>query len=381
MTERVVIVGAGTAGSVTANNLSDRVADEIDAGDVEIVLINDTEDHVYKPTWLYVPFGEKTLEDARRPLTELVDQRIDLVIDRVTGIETGAKTVSFESARPDLAYDHLVLAMGAQVTPEETPGLAEGGHQFYDPAGARALREELASFTEGHLVMSVIGVPHMCPVAPLEFPLMADDWFRKRGVREDIEITYTYPIARAHGIRSVAEWVGPLMEERDIAVETFFNPERIDPDEEIIHTVEGTELPYDLLVSIPPHDGSDLVREAGLGDDGWVAVDSQTLEAENADDVYALGDIADLPTSKAGSAAHYAAGALAQRLASVVRGRRPTAEYDGKTVCFIESGEDEATYISFDYDEEPIPKEPSKLIHWSKLGYNQSYWLTARGVL
>jgi sulfide:quinone oxidoreductase len=215
----------------------------------------------------------------------------------------------------------------------------------------------------------------------MEFPLMADDWLRDRGLRDDVEITYTYPIGRPHGVRSLAEWVGPVMEERDIAVETFVNPTRVDPEEKVMYTLEGEAYDYDLLVTIPPHDGSDLVREAGLGDDGWVDVDGETLEATHADDVYALGDVADMPTSKAGSAAHYAAGALAKRLSSLVRGVEPTATYDGKTVCFVESGDDEATYISFDYDEEPEPATPSKLIHWTKLGYNQSYWLTARGVL
>jgi sulfide:quinone oxidoreductase len=381
MTERVVVVGGGTAGTVLVNHLAETVRPEIDRGDVEVVLVNDSPEHVYKPTWLYVPFGEKTPADAKRPLDELVDRRVDLRIDRVTGVDTDSKRVTFETDRDPLAYDHLVLAMGAQVTPEETPGLAEGGHHFYGPEATEELRQELAEFTEGHLVLSVVGVPHMCPVAPLEFPLIADSWFRDRGLREDVDITYTYPINRPHGIRSVAEWAGPLLEDRDIDVETFFNPTRVDPDEQVVHTVEGRELDYDLLVAIPPHDGSDVVREAGLGDDGWVDVDPATLEATNAEDVYALGDVADLPTSKAGSAAHYAATSLADRLASVVRGQRPTAEYDGKTVCFIESGADEATYIAFDYDEEPVPKVPSKLVHWSKLGYNQSYWLTAKGVL
>jgi len=381
MTERIVVVGGGTAGSVLANKLADHLASEIDAGDAEVVVVNDREEHVYKPTWLYVPFGEKTPADARRPLADLLDRRVDLVVDRVTAVDTDEKRVTLADADDDLAYDHLVLAMGTSVSPEETPGLAEGGHHFYGPEGATALRDELASFDEGHLVLSVIGVPHMCPVAPLEFVLIADDWFRERGVRDDVDITYTYPINRAHGIRSVAEWAGPLMAERDIDVETFFNPERVDPDDGVVHTVEGDELDYDTLVAIPPHDGSDLVRDAGLGDDGWVDVDPNTLEARAAEDVYALGDVADLPTSKAGSAAHYAATALAKRLASVARGDRPTTRYDGKTVCFIESGRDEGTYIAFDYDEEPVPKEPSKLLHWSKLGYNESYWLTARGVL
>jgi sulfide:quinone oxidoreductase len=381
MTDRIVIVGGGTAGTVLANNLADRLRSDIDAGDAEVVLVNDTEAHVYKPTWLYVPFGEKTPADAQRPLDELVDRRVELLIDRVTELDTEGNRVSFAGARSDLAYDHLVVATGTGVAPEETPGLAEGGHHFYGSEGARRLRDALAEFTEGRLVVSVIGVPHMCPVAPLEFVFMAEDWFRDRGLREDVEITYTYPIGRAHGIESIAEWATPLLDDRGIDVETFVNPDRVDPDEGVIHTVEGRELAYDLLVAIPPHTGSDLVREAGLGEDGWVDVDPHTLAATGAEDVYALGDVADLPTSKAGSAAHYAAGALAERLASRVRGETPTAEYDGKTVCFVESGRDEATYVAFDYDEEPDPKPPSTLIHWSKLGYNQSYWLTARGVL
>ncbi|TYL37994.1 pyridine nucleotide-disulfide oxidoreductase [Natronococcus pandeyae] len=377
---RIAIVGGGTGGTVLANRLASELRPELEAGDVELRLITADPEHVYKPTFLYVPFGKKTVDDATRPIEELVDRRVTLTIGEVVGVDTDGKTLSFADSSI-LGYDQLVLATGATLEPEAVPGLAEGGHQFYGPEGAERLRDELAAFTEGHLVLSVVGVPHMCPAAPVEFVLMVDDWLRERGRREDVELTYTYPINRAHGLESIADWATALFEERDITLETFFNVEEIDPDERRIETVEGRALGYDLLVAIPPHAGSDFVSEAGLGDDGWVNVDRHTLEATNAEDVYAIGDVADVPTSKAGSVAHYEAGVVADRLASRARGTVPTATYDGKTVCFLEAGMDEATFIEFSYGEEPFVREPSKPLHWAKLGYNESYWLTARGLL
>ena len=380
MTDRVVIVGGGTGGSVLANDLADRLEPELDAGDVEVTLVNDGPDHVYKPVWLYVPFGQREPADGRRRLDELVDDAIDLRIDRVTDIDTEAKRLRFRDG-PSMKYDHLVLATGSTLDPEQIPGLAAGGHDYYSESGAVALREELLAFTEGELVLSVIGTPHMCPAAPLEFVFMADDWFRQRGLREEVDITYTYPIQRVHGNPHIAEWARPIMDERDIDVETFFNAESVDPDAGTIASMEGTELDYDLLVTIPPHAGIDLIEEAGLGDRGWVDVDKHTLEAEAADDVYALGDTAATGVPNAGSVAHYQAGVVGRRLASDIRGRPATATYDGKTLCFIETGMDAASFVEFDYENPPAPAPPSQKLHWSKLAYNESYWLTARGLL
>jgi sulfide:quinone oxidoreductase len=380
MTQHIAIVGAGTGGSVLANRLADRLAPEIDAGEVRVTLVNESEMHVYKPVWLYVAFGRREPDDGLRPVTDLVDPRIDIRFSRVEAIDTDAKRLSLNGG-DTLAYDYLVLATGARTVPDEVPGLQEAGHDFYSEDGALALRDALADFTEGHLVLSVVGTPHMCPAAPLEFVFMADDWFRERGLRDGIDITYTYPIQRVHGKPTIAAWAAPRMEERGISASTFFNVESVDPDTKTLHSMEGESLTYDLLVTIPPHDGVPMIREAGLGDDGWVAVDKTTMEATHADSVFALGDAADVPAPKAGSAAHYQASVVADRLTSLVRGREPTATYDGKVVCFLEAGMDEATFVSFDYENEPHPRPESRPVHWAKLAYNESYWLTARGLL
>jgi sulfide:quinone oxidoreductase len=381
MTDRIAILGGGTGGAVLANNLAERLAPEIADDDVEVTLINDGPDHVYKPVWLYVPFGQREPADGRRPLADLIDDRIGLTVDRVTEIDTDAKSLALRDAVSPLDYDYLVVATGSTLAADEIPGLVEGGHDYYSEEGSLALRDELLSMTEGHLVVSVIGTPHMCPAAPLEFAFMADDWFRERGLRDDIDITYTYPINRVHGNPHIGEWADPIMAERDINTETFFNAESVDPDAKTITAMEGTELDYDLLAAIPPHRGVDVVAEAGLGDRGWVDVDKHSLAAEEADDVYALGDAATTGVPKAGSVAHYQAGVLAQRLESEIRGRPATATYDGKTLCFIETGMDAASFVEFDYQNPPSPAPPSQKLHWSKLAYNESYWLTARGLL
>jgi sulfide:quinone oxidoreductase len=380
MTQNIVIVGAGTGGSVLANRLADRLAPEIDAGDVEVTLVTESEMHVYKPIWLYIAFGKRRPEDGARPVTDLVDRRVSLRFSRVEAIDVDEKRLSLNGG-DTLGYDYLVVATGARIVPDEVPGLAEAGHDFYSEEGALALRDALADFTEGHLVLSVVGTPHMCPAAPLEFVFMADGWFRQRGLRDEVDITYTYPIQRVHGKPTIAEWAAPRMDERDIHAETFFNVESVDAESRVLKSMEGEELEYDLLVTIPPHDGVPLVREAGLGDDGWVEVDKTTLEATHAPDVFALGDAADVPAPKAGSAAHYQASVIADRLTSRVRGRTPTATYDGKVVCFLEAGMDEATFVSFDYANEPQLRPESRPVHWAKLAYNESYWLTARGLL
>lgn len=375
---RIVIIGGGTGGTVTANRLAEKLHSEIDAGEADITLVTDGPQHVYKPMWLYVAFNRKDVEESYRPHREVLDDRVNLAIDRVTDIEPDAHQIQTADRTEPIEYDRLVVATGATIEEPRIEGFDEHGQHFYTADGALELKERLAGFEGGELVLSTIGVPHMCPAAPVEFVLIADEWLSRRGLREDTEITYTYPIHAAHEVRTLADWIEPTFEARDITLKTAFEVEAVDAD--TLYAADGRTLEHDLLVGIPPHAGSDLVRESSLGEE-WIDVDNRTLEVRGANDIYALGDATNVPTSKAGSAAHYQAGVVADRLASEVRGELPTARYDGKTLCFVEAGLDEATYIEFDYDSDPVVRDPSGIVHYAKLGYNESYWLTARGLL
>jgi sulfide:quinone oxidoreductase len=209
--------------------------------------------------------------------------------------------------------------------------------------------------------------------------MLADAEFRKRGIRDDVTITYTYPLPRLHSVRPVAEWAEPRYDERNVQSQTSFNPETVDSTEGVIHSLEGTDVEYDLLVGIPEFTAADLIADSGLGEE-WMEVDKHTLESDHAEDVWGLGDVTNIPTSKAGSVAHYAAGTVVDRIAARVRGHEPRARFDGDTICFLEAGLEEGSHISFDYESEPVVRDQTEFIHWAKFAYNEMYWLTARGL-
>jgi sulfide:quinone oxidoreductase len=380
VTDHVVIVGGGVGGTVTANRLVKKLNREVSADAVEITIVSDNPNHIYKPTYFYVPFGDSEPEDASRPLADLVDRRVGLVYDRVDGVHTDRKTLALASGE-SMSYDYLVVATGASPNAEATPGLGadQDGHHFYDGAAATALRQALTNFEEGHLVLSVIGQPHVCPAAPVEFTMLADARLRKRGLREDVEITYTYPQPQLHALDAVHEWMVPRFEERDIHTHVDFHPETVDSDAGRIGPRDRSPIDYDLLVGIPKFDPASIVAEAGLGD-SWMEVDQYTLESEHAEDVFGVGDVTNLPTSKAGSVAHYAAGTVVDRIAAYVRGHVPTTEFDGDAICFLEAGMEQGSHIKFDYESDPVVREQTEFIHWAKMAYNEMYWLTARGL-
>lgn len=379
MSHRIVILGGGVGGTLLANLL----ARKLRRREAEIVVIDATGSHVYQPGWLYLPFGEEKPEALVKPERKLLNGAVHLVTTPATKIDAAGKHVELADGGIE-TYDTLVIATGARIVPEAVEGFAEGAHHFYGEQPALALKEALDTFTGGKLVIGVADIPYKCPPAPLEFAFKIEDALTKRGLRDKTEITYLSPINRVFTIESVSAFVTPMLEERGIAYEVFFNTERIDPEQKIVYSMEGSEIPYDLLVMVPPHRGAEIVTASGLGDaQGWLPTDRHTLRVKDQADIYAIGDATDIPVSKSGSAAHFEAKVLADRLVARVRGElHELPEYDGHVLCFLETGRGQASQLVFDFDHPPVPPAPSHFYHYEKTLFNRVYWyIVPKGIV
>ena len=379
MAKQILIVGGGLAGTIIANGLCRGLGKELRANEVTITVIGNSEQHMYQPGLLYVPFGRIREKDLFRDQRSVLDRRITFHVDPATKIDISTKSVATESGTTH-AYDYLVLATGSRLRPDTIPGMEEGANWFYDLDGARKMRDALEDFDGGKIVVNV-NAPHKCPVAPLEITFMLRDYLKSRGLEEKSEITYTYPIGRLHALEPVANWTQPEFDSVGIKYETFFNTKSIDAEKKVISSEEESDLEYDLLVTIPPHHGAQVISDSDLGAGGWVPTERETLLHEGTTDVFVCGDTTNIPISKAGSTAHYEADTIIDNLTSLVNEGRMSRKYDGKVFCFVETGLNNGTYVWFNYNTPPNPGPPSQMVHWFKLAYNRLYWLSARGLL
>ena len=379
MAKKILIIGGGLAGTIIANGLTRQLGKELRSNDVSITVIGDNEQHMYQPGLLYMPFGRIREKDLFRDQRSVLDRRVVFHVDPATKIDISSKSVATESGKT-FNYDYLVLATGSRLRPDTVPGMTEGAHWFYDLEGARKMRDALDGFDGGKIVVNV-NAPHKCPVAPLEITFMLRDYIEQRGLTDKTEITYTYPIGRLHSLEPVAHWAESEFDTAGIKHETFFNTKSIDAEKKIISSEEESDLDYDLLVTIPPHHGSQVITDSDLGAGGWVATERDTLLHEGTNDVFVCGDTTNIPISKAGSTAHFEADTIIDNLTSLVTEGRMACTYDGKVLCFVETGLKEGTYVWFNYTTPPNPGPPSQMVHWFKLAYNRLYWLSARGLL
>ncbi|MDA8345537.1 MAG: FAD/NAD(P)-binding oxidoreductase [Thermaerobacter sp.] len=381
MSKKLLIIGSGTAGLMVANLVARQLRGPVAHRDIEVTVLGERDEYVYQPGFLYVAFDLWEPDSLRRKVADLLSPGVRFVHDRAERIDAAAQSVTTRTGQT-LQYDYLVIATGSQLNLTEIPGLEEGAHWFYTLEGALRLREALKSFEGGRLVLSV-GIPHKCPVAPVEFTMMFDDWARARGIREKTEITYTYPVARPHTIASVADFADREFTARGIEIETFFNMDSIDAQGKVLHSQEGTDVPYDLLVAIPPHMGDTLGAASGLAEKGnWYPTDRNLLRVGAYKNIFAVGDTTNIPVSKAGSVAHFESEVLADNLVGLLTdGREPGHAYTGRAFCFIETGLEQATYISFDFAHPPTVPTPSRSIHLFKQTYNRIHWANLKAVM
>jgi sulfide:quinone oxidoreductase len=378
MGKRIVVLGGGAAGTMVANRLARRLTDSIRSGELEILLITRSEQHLYQPGFLSVVFNEKFPEQIVREEKSLVHRGVTLVFDEIKRIRPDRRCV--QSRTTEYPYDYLVIATGSRPDFDGVPGLKESAHHFYSLEGALRLRDALASVKEGRILIAV-DQPHKGPGAPLEFALMLDDYLRRRGIREEIRLKYAYSDGRLHRMQPVADWALSQFEQRGIVHQPFFRLEKVDPLRKRVFTADGEEHPFDVLVAVPAHRGAPVVADSGLGDErGFVPTDRLTLKMEGDDRVYVLGDATNLPLPKGGSA-YYQSEVLVQNLVSRLKGLPETSVYDGKGAFFLGNSFRDAGFIAFDYSRFPKSVSSSEVLRWFKGMQGPAYWLNVRAIL
>jgi sulfide:quinone oxidoreductase len=384
---RLVVLGAGTAGTMVVNKLRRR----LDRAEWQITAVDASDRHFYQPGYLFLPFGGYTTDEVVKPRRRFIPDGVELVYGKVDRIDPDATIVLLADGRR-LPYDYVVIATGVEPRPDQTPGMLDGGQwrrsifDFYTYDGAVALADALRRFDGGRLVVHIVDMPIKCPVAPLEFAFLADAWFQQRGMRDRVELVYSTPLPGAFTKPIASRRLGAMLDERKIAVETDFLVERID--NRTLVSYDEREIPFDLLVTVPLNMGADYVARSGLGNElNLVPVDRHTLQSKAYPNIFALGDANDIPASKAGSVAHFSVEVFTGNFLQHIAGRPMTARFDGHANCFVESGNGKGLLIDFNYDTEPLTGHypipglgPFSLLketpvnHWGKLGFRWIYW-------
>jgi len=386
--KRVLILGAGSAGTMMSNHL----VKKLDLDRWKITVVDQHKTHYYQPGFLFIPFGTYSKKDVCRDKAGFIPKKVEYIQQGIDVIKAGENSVLLEGGQR-LDYDILVIATGAKIVPDEIEGLAGEGwmkdaFDFYTVEGAVALAERLKTFEGGTLVVHLCEMPIKCPVAPLEFTLLADSYLRKRGIRDKTKLIYISPLSEAFTKHNCAVVLGGMLSDKDIQFVSDYAVERVDGAAKKIFSFDGREVDYDLLVSIPTNMGDAAIERSGLGDDlNFVPTHKHTLQSRAHENIFVIGDATDLPSSKAGSVAHFQADVLTENIQLYIDGKPLKEDFDGHANCFIESGNGKAFLIDFNYDLEPVQGtfplpglgpfsllKETRINHWGKMAFRWIYW-------
>jgi len=386
--KKLLILGAGTAGTMMANKLRKTFL----RSEWDITIVDQYKTHYYQPGFLFIPFGMYSKSDVIKPKSNFFPVGVNVIFSAINKIEPKNNKVILEDGVA-LKYDYLLIATGTRTAPEETEGLKgklwyKEIFDFYTVDGAVALASFFKTWKGGNLVINIAELPYKCPVAPLEFAFFADAFFTERGMRDKVKITYVTPLPGAFTKPRATKMLGELLEQKNINIVPDFNISEVDNDKKVIIDYGGKEIPFDCLVSIPTNLGADMIESSGLGDDmNFVRTDKHTLQQVDYPNIFVIGDAANIPTSKAGSVAHFAAEIVEENLLCAIEGRELTASFDGHANCYIETGYGKGTLIDFNYDTEPLAGsfpfpgigpfgllKVTRMNHYGKLLFRWIYW-------
>ena len=384
----LLILGAGTAGTMMANKLRNA----LDAEDWRITIVDQYKTHYYQPGFLFIPFEIYNKQDVIKPKLNFIPPGVKMVYSEIDKIDAENNKVDLVGGKV-MNYDLLIIATGTKTCPEETPGMKDklwnkDIFDFYTIEGALALQRHLKNWEGGKLVMCITELPYKCPVAPIEFVCLAEAFFAKKGMRDKVDITFVTPLPGAFTKPVATKMLSELMKDKNINIEADFYLEHIDNDNKKLVSYDEREIDFDLLTIVPVNMGSKMIERSGMGDDlNFVPTNKHTLQSEKHDNIFVLGDAANLPTSKAGSVAHFAGEILFENILSYIEGRPLMAKFDGHANCYIETGYGKGALIDFNYDTEPLPGtfplpgigpfgllKNTKINHDGKVMFRWIYW-------
>lgn len=392
--KKLVILGAGTAGTMMLNKLEPVLSKE----EWNITIVDQYETHYYQPGFLFIPFGVYNKNDVIKPKRDFFPSGVEVVLESIDKIEPKKNQVILKSKKI-LNYDYLIVATGCKINPNETEGLNEDGwykniFDFYTIEGALGLARFLKYWEGGKMVLNITEMPIKCPVAPLEFVFLADWWFTEQGIRDKVEISFVTPLDGAFTKPRASKVFGDFLNKKNIKLIPDFSTGRVDHKNNKIISWDEKEVPYDLLVTIPTNMGDEAIERSGMGDElNFIPTDKHTLQSKEFENIFVIGDATDLPSSKAGSVAHFEADVLFENFLSIIDNRPMRAKFDGHANCYIESGFGKGILIDFNYDTEPLPGkyplpgvgpfsllEETKMNHYGKIMFRWMYWnLLLRG--
>jgi sulfide:quinone oxidoreductase len=385
----VLVLGDGTGGLVVSNLLARQARRK--GVDLSVRLIGNSPVHTYQPGLLFLPFrkpGYRTLSDIQRENAQFVGPGVEYLVETIAAIDPQARTVRTDKGSH--RYDWLVLALGCRTVLDEIDGLPERwgtrAHGFYTPESALRLADALDRFQGGDLLVDIAEMPIKCPVAPLEFVCLVDEYLTQRGIRSRTRLTLMTPMNGAFTKPICNDMLTGMLVGKGVQVVP--NAPLAVVTDNTVACPDGKTVPYDLLVTIPPHEGSPLIDDAALGDGlGFGLTDKHTLKARKAERVFLLGDNTNVPTSKAGSVAHFQADVVVHNLLREIAGQESEPLADGHANCFIETGFGKAILVDFNYDIQPVPGRfpvpllgpmtllgESRINHLGKLAFKHVYW-------
>jgi sulfide:quinone oxidoreductase len=386
--KNLVILGAGTAGTMMANHLHHH----LEQPDWQISIIDERKEHHYQPGYLFLPFDIYAPEDIVKTIEEFIPKDVKLIKQKINRILPTENKIQLDGGE-ELNYDVLIIATGAKIAPEETEGMKGSEWQksvfdFYTFEGSLALRNKLRDWEGGKLVVHITEMPIKCPVAPLEFAFLADSFFSHKHIRDKVEITYVTPLSGAFTKPKANEALDHLLQEKNINIESDFAIELVDNEKKEIVDYGGKRIPFDILVTVPTNKGDDLIERSGMGDDlNYVPANKATLQSKDYKNIFVLGDASNIPASKAGSVAHFEAEILTDNILLYIKGEPLKEEFDGHANCFIETGHGKALLIDFNYTHEPVGGsfpfaglgplsllKESRMNHMGKLAFRWIYW-------